>query len=36
LLEKTVYQSGFTMVNVGDNGDVTKAFDHRFSTAGGI
>ena len=31
LLQQTVHQGGFTVVNVGNNGDVAEIFDHRIS-----
>jgi hypothetical protein len=31
-LQQLVDQGGFTMVNVGNNGDVTQIFDHSFAS----
>src|SRR5699024_2099144 len=32
LLEQLVYQGGFTMVYVRDDGDITQFFDHNFAS----
>ncbi|MNT08147.1 hypothetical protein D3C72_1428790 [compost metagenome] len=32
LLQQLINQGGLTMVNVGNNGDVTQIFDHSFAS----
>jgi hypothetical protein len=36
LLQKFVYERGLAMIDVGDNGDIAKLFDHwgRFELGG--
>ncbi|AVJ72532.1 hypothetical protein ECPA28_5328 [Escherichia coli PA28] len=31
-MEQLVYQGGFTMVYVRDDGDITQFFDHNFAS----